>query len=78
MILIDTALAGRWDMFANAISHIILPAGLLGYLSMAYISRMTRSFMMNELGIGADELGRDIYSRPRLRLAADAADRRRW
>jgi peptide/nickel transport system permease protein len=50
MILIDTALAGRWDMFANALSHIILPAGILGYLSMAYISRMTRSFMMNELG----------------------------
>ena len=50
MILIDTALSGRWDMFANALSHIILPAGLLGYLSMAYISRMTRSFMMNELG----------------------------
>ena len=50
MILIDTALNGRWDMFANAFSHIILPAGLLGYISMAYISRMTRSFMMNELG----------------------------
>ena len=50
MVLIDTALNGRWDMFANAFSHIILPAGLLGYLSMAYISRMTRSFMMNELG----------------------------
>lgn len=50
MILIDTALAGRWDMFVNAISHLILPAGLLGYVSMAYISRMTRSFMMNELG----------------------------
>ncbi len=50
MILIDTALAGRWDMFANAVSHIILPAGILGYLSMAYISRMTRSFMLNELG----------------------------
>ena len=50
MILLDTALNGRWDMFANAMSHIILPAGLLGYLSMAYISRMTRSFMMNELG----------------------------
>nr|WP_245749367.1 ABC transporter permease [Gemmobacter aquatilis] len=49
MILIDTALAGRWDMWVNAISHIILPAGLLGYVSMAYISRMTRSFMMNEL-----------------------------
>lgn len=50
MILLDTALSGRWDMFANAVSHIILPASLLGYLSMAYISRMTRSFMMNELG----------------------------
>jgi peptide/nickel transport system permease protein len=50
MILIDTALNGEWAMFANAFSHIVLPAGLLGYVSMAYISRMTRSFMMNELG----------------------------
>ena len=50
MILIDTALAGEWEIFWNAVSHIILPASLLGYLSMAYISRMTRSFMMNELG----------------------------
>ncbi len=49
-ILIDTALNGAWDVFTNALSHIILPAGLLGYVSMAYISRMTRSFMMNELG----------------------------
>lgn len=49
MILIDTALNGAWDVFANAISHIVLPAGLLGYVSMAYISRMTRSFMLNEL-----------------------------
>ena len=50
MILVDTLLNGRPDMFANAFSHIILPAGLLAYISMAYISRMTRSFMMNELG----------------------------
>ena len=49
MILLDTLLNGRPDMFANAFSHIILPAGLLAYISMAYISRMTRSFMMNEL-----------------------------
>ncbi len=49
MILIDTALAGKWDIFRNAVSHIVLPAGVLGYYSMAYISRMTRSFMMNEL-----------------------------
>ena len=50
MIMVDTLLNGRPDMFANAFSHIILPAGLLAYISMAYISRMTRSFMMNELG----------------------------
>jgi peptide/nickel transport system permease protein len=49
-ILIDTALAGAWDMFANALSHIVLPAAVLGYFSMAYISRMTRSFMLTELG----------------------------
>lgn len=48
-ILIDSALNGAWDIFANAISHILLPAGILGYVSMAYISRMTRSFMMTEL-----------------------------
>ena len=48
-LLIDTAMAGQWDAFANVISHLILPAALLGYFSMAYISRMTRSFMLNEL-----------------------------
>ena len=48
-ILIDSVLNGAWDVFANAITHIILPAGLLGYVSMAYISRMTRSFMLGEL-----------------------------
>lgn len=49
-IVIDTALAGAWDVFWNAMSHIVLPAGVLGYYSMAYISRMTRSFMIDQLG----------------------------
>ena len=49
MILIDSVLAGEWDMFRNAISHIILPASMLGYYSLAYISRMTRSFMLEQL-----------------------------
>ena len=49
MILIDSALAGDWGIFRNAISHIILPASLLGYYSLAYISRMTRSFMLEQL-----------------------------
>lgn len=50
LYLWDTATQGAWDAFGNAFSHIILPAALLGYLSLAYISRMTRSFMLAELG----------------------------
>jgi peptide/nickel transport system permease protein len=49
MLLVDSALQGQWEAFRNAFSHIILPASLLGYNAMAYISRMTRSFMLTEL-----------------------------
>ena len=49
MILVDSALDGNWGIFRNALSHIILPASLLGYYSLAYISRMTRSFMLEQL-----------------------------
>ena len=49
IMLLDTALAGDWSAFRNALSHLVLPASLLGYFSLAYISRMTRSFMLNEL-----------------------------
>jgi peptide/nickel transport system permease protein len=49
MILIDAALAREWAIFRNAVSHLIMPASLLGYYSMAYLSRMTRSFMIEQL-----------------------------
>ena len=48
-LLLDTARQGEWEAFGNVLSHLILPASLLGYFSLAYISRMTRSFMINEL-----------------------------
>ncbi len=48
-LLLDTARQGEWEAFGNVFSHLILPASLLGYFSLAYISRMTRSFMLNEL-----------------------------
>ncbi|MBO6562591.1 MAG: ABC transporter permease [Nisaea sp.] len=48
-ILIDSLLAGDLEIFNNALSHIILPASVLGYYSIAYISRMTRSFMLEQL-----------------------------
>jgi len=47
--LLDAILQRDWGAFRDLFAHIILPASLLGYFSMAYISRMTRSFMLNEL-----------------------------
>jgi peptide/nickel transport system permease protein len=49
LILIDSLIEGDIDIFWNAFSHIILPASILGYYSLAYISRMTRSFMLEQL-----------------------------
>ncbi|MCK4711498.1 MAG: ABC transporter permease [Marinosulfonomonas sp.] len=49
MILLDSILDRNWDVFWNAVSHIILPATILGYYSLAYISRMTRSFMLEQM-----------------------------
>jgi len=49
IVLIDTLMQGQMDAFWDAVSHVLLPACLLGYFSLAYISRMTRSFMLNEL-----------------------------
>jgi len=49
IIMIDAALEGEWEAFWDAFSHLALPALVLGLLSVAYISRMTRSFMISEL-----------------------------
>ncbi len=49
IILLDSAMAGAWDVFRNAAAHLILPAAILGYLSLAYIARMTRSFTIAQL-----------------------------
>ena len=49
VILIDAALARDWAVLRNAFEHIILPASILGYFSLAYIARMTRSFMIEQL-----------------------------
>lgn len=49
ILLIDAAVEGQWDIFANAFAHLILPASILGYYSLAYIARMTRSFMLEQL-----------------------------
>jgi peptide/nickel transport system permease protein len=50
IMLIDSLLAGEIDVFWSAVNHIILPAAVLGFFSLAYIARMTRSFMLDQLG----------------------------
>ena len=50
LMLLDSVLAGEWDVFRDAVGHIVLPGAVLGYYSAAYLSRMTRSFMLEELG----------------------------
>jgi peptide/nickel transport system permease protein len=49
VILLDAAVQGEWEAFRDALSHLILPAAILGYFSLAYVSRMTRSFMLEQL-----------------------------
>lgn len=49
LLLIDSMLSGDWAVFRSAWSHIILPATILGFFSLAYIARMTRSFMLEQL-----------------------------
>ena len=49
VILVDAALAGEWEVFRDAFGHVVLPSAVLGYFSIAYIARMTRSFMLEQL-----------------------------
>ena len=49
MITIDSLLAGETEVFWNAIGHLVLPSSILGFLSLAYVARMTRSFMLSQL-----------------------------
>jgi peptide/nickel transport system permease protein len=49
LMTVDTLIMGDFELFRNALAHLILPASLLGYFSLAYISRMTRSLMLGQL-----------------------------
>lgn len=50
LLTIDALLAGELDIFRNALAHLVLPSAILGFFSLAYIARMTRSFMLDQLG----------------------------
>ncbi len=49
ILTLDALLAGDWGAFQDALLHLAQPAGVLAMFSLAYIARMTRAFMLNEL-----------------------------
>ena len=49
-MLIDTLLSDEPGAFASALSHIVLPAIVLGTVPLAVVARMTRSAMLEVLG----------------------------
>ena len=48
-LTIDSLLAGNLSLFFNYLSHLILPAFVLGFASLASITRITRSSMLEVL-----------------------------
>lgn len=49
LLLVDSLIQGEFEILWNAVNHLILPASVLGFFSLAYIARMTRSFMLDQL-----------------------------
>jgi peptide/nickel transport system permease protein len=50
MITIDAALRGQWDVFRSSVTHIVLPAIVLGSFALGILARMLRSSLLAALG----------------------------
>jgi peptide/nickel transport system permease protein len=48
---VNAILIWRWDIFWDAVRHLILPAVALSTIAMAVIARMTRSSLLDVLGL---------------------------
>lgn len=44
---IDSALAGRWDLFVSSVEHLVLPSVSLASLTLGIVARMTRSSLLD-------------------------------
>jgi peptide/nickel transport system permease protein len=49
LLTVDSLIAGDWGAFWDALAHMVQPVCILAYFSMAYITRMTRAFMLDAL-----------------------------
>ena len=48
-LTIDSLLAGQWDVFRDALSHLVLPSIVLGSFVAGIIARITRSSLLEQL-----------------------------
>jgi peptide/nickel transport system permease protein len=51
MFMFNALVTGNWSVFGDAFRHLILPAIALGTIPMAIIARMTRSNLLDVLGL---------------------------
>jgi peptide/nickel transport system permease protein len=51
MYVVNTLVTGRWETLADALRHLILPAIAVGTIPLAIIARMTRSSLLEVLGL---------------------------
>ncbi len=49
LYLVDSLLAGNWEAFTSSLHHLILPAIILGWFTLAVIARVTRSSLLEVL-----------------------------
>jgi peptide/nickel transport system permease protein len=50
MITFDAALRGEWEVFRSSLTHLILPAIVLGSFALGILARMLRSSLLASLG----------------------------
>ena len=51
MVIFSSLITGQWTPFLDGLKHIVLPMVALGTIPMAIIARMTRSSMLDVLGL---------------------------
>jgi peptide/nickel transport system permease protein len=49
-LTVDAVLAGRWDSFRDALSHLVLPSVALAWSTTGIVSRLVRGSMLEVLG----------------------------
>jgi len=72
MVIVGSLISAQWGVLGDALRHMILPAVALGTIPMAIIARMTRSSMLDVLGLDYIRTARAKGASERLVIARHA------